>query len=267
MQRMPSSSASASSSRGLAEPGEHDLVGGDAGQPRALELAAGHHVGAGAELGQRLDHRLVGIRLHGVADERVHVGEGAGEHLVVPRQRRGRIAIERRADARRQRVETDRLGVEHAVAIIEVMHRARAQLSRTSSGLRFSASVGALGPCRSHRLGGGRAVGGACSLGERGRRRIERAFAPATGQCQRQAERADQGEAEKRAVAETMHGRDLSKREAKRRSQLWSFQRAQPFAGPRFSTESTLNTPSVIRGWISARRGRGNDTVKARGRR
>ena len=54
-------------------------------------------------LRQRRDHRLVGIRLHGVADERRHVGEGAGEHLVVPLQRRGRIAIERRADRCRER--------------------------------------------------------------------------------------------------------------------------------------------------------------------
>ncbi len=119
---MPSSTASASSRRGLADAGEHDLVGGNAGGQRALELAAGDDVGAGAELRQRGDHRLVGIRLHGVADQRVDVGEGVGEDLVVPRQRRGRIAIERRADGCRERVETDRLGVQHAVAIGEVMH-------------------------------------------------------------------------------------------------------------------------------------------------
>ncbi len=30
---------------------------------------------------KRRDHRLIGIRLHGVADERVDVGEGSGEDL------------------------------------------------------------------------------------------------------------------------------------------------------------------------------------------
>ena len=70
----------------LADAGEHDLVGRNAGGERARELAARHHVGAGAEPRQRADHRLVGIRLHGVADQRPHVREGAGEHLVVPRQ-------------------------------------------------------------------------------------------------------------------------------------------------------------------------------------
>ncbi len=108
--------------RGLADAGEHDLVRRDAGRARAHELAFRHHIGAGAERGERLDHRLVGIRLQGVADERRHVGEGAGEHLVVARQRRGRIAIERGADRLREVDEIDRLGVQHAVAIGEMMH-------------------------------------------------------------------------------------------------------------------------------------------------
>ena len=109
--------------RSLADAGEHDLFSRHAGEPRAHELAFRHHVGAGAELGQRRDHRLIGICLHGVADERVHVGEGAGEHLVMARERRGRIAIERRADRRGEFVEVHRLGAEDAVAISEVVHR------------------------------------------------------------------------------------------------------------------------------------------------
>ena len=39
--------------RGLADAGEHDLVGRDAGRACALELAFGDDVGAGAELRQR----------------------------------------------------------------------------------------------------------------------------------------------------------------------------------------------------------------------
>ena len=100
--------------RGLADAGEHDLVRRDAGGARALELAFRDDVGAGAELRQRAHHRLVGIRLHGVADERRHVGEGVREHAVVPLERRGRIAIERRADRVRELGEIDRLGVQHA---------------------------------------------------------------------------------------------------------------------------------------------------------
>jgi hypothetical protein len=67
---------------------------------------------------------LVGIRLHGVADERGHVRERVGEHPVVPFDRGGRIAIERRADLLGNGGEIHRLGVERAVAIGEVMHRA-----------------------------------------------------------------------------------------------------------------------------------------------
>ena len=79
--------------------------------------------GAGPELGQRPDDGLIGIRLHRVTDQRVGVGEGRGEHFVVTLKRRGRIAIERRADLLGQRDEVHRLGMEDAVAIIEMIHR------------------------------------------------------------------------------------------------------------------------------------------------
>jgi hypothetical protein len=108
--------------RGLADTGEHDLLRRNSGGAGAQQLAPGDDVGAGAEPGQRRDHRLVGIRLHGVADQRVDVGEGVGKHPIMPLERRARIAIERRADGVRQRNEIDRFGVQHAVAISEVMH-------------------------------------------------------------------------------------------------------------------------------------------------
>jgi hypothetical protein len=47
---------------------ENMIFSGAMPAARAHELAAGHHVGT---LGELLDHRLVGIRLHGVADERL----------------------------------------------------------------------------------------------------------------------------------------------------------------------------------------------------
>ena len=49
----------------------------------------------------------------------------------MPLERRGRIAIERRADGLRQRDQIDVLGVQHAVAISEMMHAA---VFRTWSG-------------------------------------------------------------------------------------------------------------------------------------
>ena len=127
--RMSASTAAASSASVLPTPENMIFVRRDAGRSARCQFAARHHVGAGAEPGQRPDHRLVGIRLHGVADQRPHVGEGAGEHLVVPRQGRGRIAVERRADLGREPVEGDVLGVEHAAAIVEVMHGALSEPS------------------------------------------------------------------------------------------------------------------------------------------
>jgi hypothetical protein len=83
---------------GLADAGEHDLFRRNSGRPRAQQLAFGHHVGTGAKPRQRGDHGLIGIGFHRVTDERVDVGEGLREDAIMPLQRRGRVAIERRAD-------------------------------------------------------------------------------------------------------------------------------------------------------------------------
>ena len=83
---------------GLADAGEHDFPRRDAGCQGALQLAAGDDVGAGAALGQGAQHRLIGIGLHGVADQHVLAGEGVREHAVVPLQGGGGIAVERGAD-------------------------------------------------------------------------------------------------------------------------------------------------------------------------
>ncbi len=74
---------------GLADAREQDLLRRDAGGQRALQFAARHHVGAGTELGQRPEHRLVGIRLHGVAHHRLLAGEGVGKDAVMAFQGRG----------------------------------------------------------------------------------------------------------------------------------------------------------------------------------
>src|SRR6202034_2224579 len=107
---------------GLSYPGEHDLVRGDARGARAQQLALRDHIGPGAKPGERRNHGLVGIRLQRIADERVDVGEGAGEYPIMPLERRARIAIERRADGLRERGKIDGLRAKHAVAIGEMMH-------------------------------------------------------------------------------------------------------------------------------------------------
>src|SRR5262249_46302922 len=85
------------------------------------------------EPGERLQHRLVGVRLHRVTDHRLHVAEGFRKHAIVPLQRRGRIAIERRPDATRERGQVDPLGVQFAVAIVEMMHLARQRSRETAT--------------------------------------------------------------------------------------------------------------------------------------
>jgi hypothetical protein len=54
----------------------------------SLELTLGNDISPGTEPRQRPDDRPVGIRLHGVADERRNVGEGARKHPVMALQRR-----------------------------------------------------------------------------------------------------------------------------------------------------------------------------------
>ena len=121
---------------GLADAGEQDLFRRNAGGQRALQFAARNHVGAGAELRQRAQHRLVGVGLHGVAHQRLLAGEGFGEHPVMALQRRGRIAIERRADRIRQIDQIHRLGVQHAVAIVEVISWRAQLLFRSGSRMK-----------------------------------------------------------------------------------------------------------------------------------
>ena len=100
--RMPSRQRVGHLLAGLADAGKDDAVGRHAGGPRAAQLAFRHHVHAGAEARQRGDHRLVGVGLDGVADQRVEPGEGLLQHAVVPLQRGGAVAVEGRADRARR---------------------------------------------------------------------------------------------------------------------------------------------------------------------
>ena len=118
--------------RGLADAGEHDFLRRNAGGQRALQLAPRNDIGAGAELGQCGNDGLIGIRLHGVADERRHVGKRRREDLIVPLQRRRRIAIKRRADLVRKADKIDAFRVKEAVPVREMMHRGTLKFRRTA---------------------------------------------------------------------------------------------------------------------------------------
>ena len=122
-QRMPACEREIHFARGLADARKQDLVGRNAGGQCAAQFAFRNHVGAGAELCQRAQHRLVGIRLHGVADQRVEAGEGLW-------RRRGNGGSASPSNSNRTACRPFAamsgighvLGMQHAVAIVEMVH-------------------------------------------------------------------------------------------------------------------------------------------------
>ncbi len=108
--------------RRLADAGKDYFFGRDAGCERPAQFTFRNHVRAGTELGQRAQHGLVGIRLRRVADQRVEFGEGFGEDPEMARQRRRRVAVERSADACRDRGYRHVLGMQDAVTVFEMVH-------------------------------------------------------------------------------------------------------------------------------------------------
>ncbi len=106
----------------LADAGIDDALRRHAGRARAAQLAFRYHVGARAEVGQRPDHREIAVGLDRETDQRLQVRHRLRQHPVMPRQGGGRVAIERCAyrvgDAR----DGDILGMQRAVAILEMVH-------------------------------------------------------------------------------------------------------------------------------------------------
>ena len=203
-QRMSSSTASASSAAVLPTPENMILSGGTPAASARLSSPPETTSAPAPSFAKRRDHRLVGIGLHRVADERRHVGEGVGEHAVVPLQRRGRIAIERRADRLREACEIDRLGVQHAVAIGEVVHGALSRSANRAGSFFFGPAARSAGRRRRSPAGcsgdGCRAARG-CVRRPAGPllehvaagRRVERTLAAAGRKRQRQGKHADHG--------------------------------------------------------------------------
>ena len=112
----------------LADAGKDDPFARHPGRPRAPELAFADDVHPGAEIGERLEHGLVRIGFHRVADEGVLAGERGLEHREMPFDRGAGIAIERRVDLARDRRQIDVLGAQSAVAIGKMVHSAKAPI-------------------------------------------------------------------------------------------------------------------------------------------
>ena len=87
-----------------------------------MQFTDRNDVGAGAECGQRRQHGDVAVRLDGEIDLRVETGQGVRENRIVTDQRRRRIAIERRADGSGHIGQTDILGIQLAVLVVEMIH-------------------------------------------------------------------------------------------------------------------------------------------------
>ena len=109
---------------GLAHAGEDDPVRRYPGGQRLGQLAARHHISAGAKPGQRPQHCQVAVGLDGKGDQRAF-RHRAGEHLVVPLQRGGGIAVKGRADLFGQQGQRHVFGAQDAIAIFEMMHEIR----------------------------------------------------------------------------------------------------------------------------------------------
>src|SRR5690606_11444031 len=82
---------------GLGDAGKDDLARAGARGERAPQFALRHDIKAGPGRDQRANHGLIGVRLHGVADEVVEPGHGLREDAVVPDDRRRRVTVEGRA--------------------------------------------------------------------------------------------------------------------------------------------------------------------------
>ena len=108
--------------RRLADAGKDDAVACNARRQRPAQFALGDDVHAGAEIGQGLQDCLVGIGLDRIAQQMIGAREGLRVDPVVAFERRGRIAIERRADLVRDGAQVGVFGMEAAVAVGEVMH-------------------------------------------------------------------------------------------------------------------------------------------------
>ena len=86
------------------------------------QFAFRHNVHAGAKVGQRLDDSLVRVGLHGVAQRHVYAVKRLAQHLIVPGERRGGIAVEWCFKIERQVGQRNIFRVQDAITIGKVVH-------------------------------------------------------------------------------------------------------------------------------------------------
>ena len=120
----------------LADAGEHDAIGGDAGLARTAELALADHIDAGALGCEQPQHGEPVVRLHRVVDVRVHPGRGqrVSQHAIAPSHGGRRIDPHRRADVIRDRIERHVVDHQSVHRMHGEMRPCRDQLGRGGFG-------------------------------------------------------------------------------------------------------------------------------------
>ena len=99
IERRSSPTARASSAARLADAGEDDLAGGEAGPERGVDLAARVRVGQAAQAAEQAHEGEVGVRLERVVQRVRHVGERGVERGDPLADRVGAVDVEGRARA------------------------------------------------------------------------------------------------------------------------------------------------------------------------
>src|ERR1700739_808297 len=101
----------------LADPGEDDPLGRDAGNERTTQLALGDNIRSSPELAKMSKDSEVRVGLYSVADERALGGESLGKAPVQQGEASRGIEIERGPDGGRDPRDRDRLGMQLPAAI------------------------------------------------------------------------------------------------------------------------------------------------------
>ncbi len=109
---------------GLADAGKNDLAAGNAKGQSTAQLTFRNDVDPGSEIGKGLDHGLVGIGLDRIENGMFEAVKGLVEDTVVTFQGGGRVAVERGAYLVGKLRKIDLFGMQHAVSIGEMVHRA-----------------------------------------------------------------------------------------------------------------------------------------------
>ena len=106
----------------LSHPGKHDAAAGHARRPGTAVFPARHHIHARAQIAQRLEDCDIRQRFDRETHQMRQRRQRLGEQAVMPRQGRGGIAVERRANRGRNIGQRHVFGMKPAVAVKEVVH-------------------------------------------------------------------------------------------------------------------------------------------------